>query len=209
MSAADEIARYFDLFKAGAITEAEFTAAKAKLLGTTTPPPANTPTDTRGAAALKTPPSQQKSGNNQNNNSKNNQRSQGGANPLQTAAAVATGVVGGHLIADRLLGDPSSDPATFATETITFENGDVMTGAAVEMPNGDVFYSITEDTGGEVINYSGTMTAEEVEEFNNDTFDTGSDFSGGAIVEHHHHHIETPVQDSGSDGGGFDGFDFF
>ena len=37
MSAAEEIARYFDLLKAGAITESEFATAKASLLGASQP----------------------------------------------------------------------------------------------------------------------------------------------------------------------------
>ena len=37
MSAAEEIARYFNLLKAGAITESEFATAKASLLGASQP----------------------------------------------------------------------------------------------------------------------------------------------------------------------------
>jgi hypothetical protein len=43
MSAAEEIAKFYELYKAGAITDAEFATAKAKLLGATATPPVATP----------------------------------------------------------------------------------------------------------------------------------------------------------------------
>jgi hypothetical protein len=186
MSTAAEIAQFFELFKAGAITEAEFNAAKAKLLGNTTPQNSGT----RGFAAVEKPLASKAE------QPANKSKSSSNPSPLQSGAAVAAGVIGGRLISDRLLDDPSTDPTAFATETITFPDGDVISGAAVEMPNGDVFYSITEDTGIDVTTYSGSMTAEEVNDFTNsgDTSDSGSDFSS---------------QDADVDTGGFDGFDFF
>jgi len=111
MSAADEIAKYFDLFKAGAITEAEFTAAKASLIGTPQPAQTATKNNVNGAA-----PAAGNNANGANKNPKNNpkagQKFPANANPLQTGVAVAAGVVGGRLISDKLLDDPSTDPAT-------------------------------------------------------------------------------------------------
>jgi hypothetical protein len=210
MSAAEEIAKFHELYKAGAITEAEFTAAKAKLLGASPTPPA----DTRGAAAIKPKPAPQ-GGKPQNNAPQTPQKNGGVPSPIQTGVAVAAGMVGGRLISDKLLDDPSTDPTAFATETITFPDGDVVTGAAFEMPNGDVFYSVTETSGLDVHTVAGSMTAEEAEAFVNDDTSGGHDFGGH---DHDvHTHVESYTYDSGSgaaesvqsDSGGFDGFDFF
>jgi hypothetical protein len=201
MSAADEIAKYFDLFKAGAITEAEFATAKASLIGS--PQPAQTATKNNvNAAAPAVGNNSNGSSKNQKNNSKTGQKFPANTNPLQTGVAVAAGVVGGRLISDKLLDDPSTDPATLSTETITFPDGDTFSGAAVEMPNGDVFYSITESTESSTQTFTGSLTAQEVAELNNDH----SDIGGG---DHYHHHHETSGQVSESDSGSFDSFDFF
>jgi hypothetical protein len=201
MGAAEEIAKFYELFKIGALTEAEFTAAKASLIGGSQT--AQTPT--KGYASGTTP----NVGSNSNNankkpqgKSKAAQRPAGAPNPLQTGVAVAAGVVGGRLISDKLLDDPSTDPATLSTETITFPDGDTFSGAAVEMPNGDVFYSITESTESSIQTFTGSLTAQEVAELNNDH----SDIGGG---DHYHHHHETSGQVSESDSGSFDNFDFF
>ena len=201
MSAADEIAKYFDLFKAGAITEAEFTAAKASLIGTPQPAQTATKNNVSGAA-----PAAGNNANGANKNPKNNpktgQKFPANANPLQTGVAVAAGVVGGRLISDKLLDDPSTDPATLSTETITFPDGDTFSGAAVEMPNGDVFYSITESTESSIQTFTGSLTAQEVAELNTDYSDAGG-------ADHYHHHHESSSQVSEPDSGNFDGFDFF
>lgn len=215
MSAAEEIAKFYELFKAGAITEAEFATAKAKLLGTAPTPPA----DTRGAAAIKPKPVDQ-SGKPKQGAPKPAQKSGGVPSPVQTGVAVAAGVIGGRLIADKLLDDPSTDPTAFASETITFPDGDVVTGAAFEMPNGDVFYSVTETSGLDVHTVSGSMTADEAEAFVNEDSSGGDIFDGLDNGSHdfgEHTHIESHSYDSGSnssadvstDSGGFDGFDFF
>lgn len=210
MSAAEEIAKFYELFKAGAITEAEFTAAKAKLLGASPTPPA----DTRGAAALKPKPADQ--GAKPKQSAPQPAGKKGGVpTPIQTGVAVAAGVVGGRLISDKLLSDPSTDPTAFATETVTFPDGDVVSGTAFEMPNGDVFYSVTETSGLDVHTVAGTMTADEAEAFVNDE-NAGMDEFGGHDYEVHSH-VESHSDDSGagssatveSDSGGFDGFDFF
>ena len=205
MSAAEEIAKFYELFKAGAITEAEFTAAKAKLLGAAPTPPA----DTRGAAAIKPKPADQ-GGKPKQSAPQPAQKNGGVPSPVQTGVAVAAGMVGGRLITDKLLDDPSTDPTAFATETITFPDGDVVTGAAFEMPNGDVFYSVTETSGVDVHTVAGSMTAEEAEAFVNEDTSGGHDFGG-------HDHSGSYSYDSGSgssvsvesDSGGFEGFDFF
>ena len=201
MSAADEIAKYFDLFKAGAITEAEFTAAKAALIGA--------PQSAQGATKNNAPVAAPATGNNVNGSNKNPKKNAktgprfpANTNPLQTGVAVAAGVVGGRLISDKLLDDPSTDPAVLSTETITFPDGDTFAGAAVEMPNGDVFYSITESTESSIQTFTGSLTAQEVAELNNDYSDTG----GG---DHYHHHHESSGQVSEPDSGNFDNFDFF
>lgn len=186
MSAAEEIARYFDLLKAGAITESEFATAKASLLGASQP----------GTSAVKN-----QAVGKAKENPKAVKKVQGNPNPLHTGVAVAAGVVGGRLIADQLLDDPSVDPAAFATETITFPDGDTFAGAAVEMPNGDVFYSITESTGSEIYTMTGTLTADQVQDFNND-------YSEG-IGSEHYHNVDTSIHDSGSDSEAFEDFDFF
>jgi hypothetical protein len=210
MSAAEEIAKFYELFKAGAITEAEFTTAKAKLLGAAPTPP----TDTRGAAAIKPKPADQ-GGKPKQSAPQPAQKNGGVPSPIQTGVAVAAGMVGGRLISDKLLDDPSTDPTAFATETITFPDGDVVTGAAFEMPNGDVFYSVTETSGLDVHTVAGSMTAEEAEAFVNEDTSSGHDFGGH---DHEvHTHVESYSYDSGSsaaesvqsDSGGFDGFDFF
>jgi len=190
MNAAEEIARYFELLKSGAITEAEFTAAKATLLGQQT----NSPSNTRGFAAIQTPPTPA-ANKPQTNNSKKAPKIQNNPNPLQVGAAVAAGVVGGRLLSDKLLGN--DDPIAFATETISFPDGDVITGAAVEMPNGDVFYSISDSFGPGIHTVDGMMTADQVEAFNEDYSNQGS-------IEN----ASTEYDNSG-DSGGFEGFDFF
>jgi hypothetical protein len=161
MSAAEEIAKFYELYKAGAITDAEFATAKAKLLGATATPPVATPS----AGAATPAPSAGKGTKPKGASAQPTQKAQSIPQPVQTGVAVAAGFVGGRLIADQLLDDPSTDPTSFATETITFPNGDVLSGAAVEMPNGDFFYSVTETSGVDIQTVSGTMTAEEVEEF--------------------------------------------
>ena len=208
MSAAEEIAKFYELFKAGAITESEFTAAKSKLLGTSPTPPA----DTRGAAAIK-PKTADQGGKPKQATPQPAQKKGSVPTPLQSGLAVAAGVVGGRLIGDKLLDDPSTEPTAFATETITFPDGDVLSGAAFEMPNGDVFYSVTETSGLDIHTVSGTMTSDEAEAFVADNTFESNDFSG------HDHggyaHSESYSHDSGSsaavdsDTGGFDGFDFF
>jgi hypothetical protein len=161
MSAAEEIAKFYELYKAGAITDAEFATAKATLLGATPTPPTATP-----SAGVATPaPTAGKETKPKGAGAQSSQKKPSVPSPVQTGVAVAAGVVGGRLIADQLLDDPSTDPASFATETITFPNGDVLSGSAVEMPNGDYFYSLTETSGGDIQTVSGTMTADEVEEF--------------------------------------------
>ena len=161
MSAAEEIAKFYELYKAGAITDAEFATAKAKLLGATATPPVATPS----AGAATPAPSAGKGTKPKGAGAQSSQKMPNIPSPVQTGVAVATGFVGGRLIADQLLDDPSSDPTSFATETITFPNGDVLSGSAVEMPNGDYFYSVTETSGVDIQTVSGTMTADEVEEF--------------------------------------------
>jgi hypothetical protein len=200
MSAAEEIAKFYELFKIGAITEAEFTAAKASLIGG-----AQTAQNaTKGYASGTTP----NVGSNANSDYKNAQgkskaakRAAGVPNPLQTGVAVAAGVVGGRLISDKLLDDPSTDPAAFATETITFPDGDIISGSAVEMPNGDVFYSITESTESSIQTFTGALTAQEVEDLDQDYSDVLGDV--------HHHHHESSAHVSEPDSGNFDNFDFF
>lgn len=211
MSAAEEIAKFYELLKAGAITEAEFTAAKAKLLGATPTPPA----DSRGAAAAPKPKQTNQGGKPKQSAPQPAGKKGGVPTPIQTGVAVAAGVVGGRLISDKLLSDPSTDPTAFATETITFPDGDVVSGTAFEMPNGDVFYSVTETSGLDVHTVAGTMTADEAETFVNDE-NVGMDEFGGHDYEVHSH-AESHSYDSGSststvvesDSGGFDGFDFF
>jgi hypothetical protein len=190
MSAADEIARYYELFKSGAISEAEFTAAKATLLGQQT----NSPSSTRGFAAIQTPPTPA-ANRTETSNSKKAPKIMNNPRPFQVGAAAAAGVVGGRLISDKLLNN--DDPVAFATESISFAGGDVISGAAVEMPNGDVFYSISENFGSGIHSIDGMMTADQVEAFNEDYSDNG-------VIDSSH-----TSHDSGGDSGGFEGFDFF
>ena len=190
MSAADEIARYYELFKSGAISESEFTAAKATLLGQQS----NSPSNIRGFAAMQTPPASA-ANKPQTDNSKKAPRIQNNPNPFQVGAAAAAGVVGGRLISDKLLSN--DDPVAFATETISFPDGDVIAGAAVEMPNGDVFYSISDNFGSGIHSIDGMMTADQVEALNNDYADNGVIDSSN--VSH----------DNSGDSNDFEGFDFF
>jgi hypothetical protein len=190
MNAAEEIARYFELLKSGAITEAEFTAAKATLLGQQT----NSPSNTRGFAAIQTPPTPA-ANKSQTNNSKKAPKIQNNPHPFQVGAAAAAGVIGGRLISDKLLSN--DDPIAFATETISFPDGDVISGAAVEMPNGDVFYSISDNFGSGIHSIDGMMTSDQVEALNNDFADNGVIDSSN--VSH----------DDSGDSGDFEGFDFF
>jgi hypothetical protein len=199
MSAAEEIAKFYELFKIGAITEAEFTAAKASLIGTSATPH-NAP---KGYAAVSTPNVNNNVNKNTKGKSKSAQRPSGIPNAVQTGAAVAAGVVGGRLLSDKLLNDPSTDQAAFATETITFPDGDTISGSAVEMPNGDVFYSITESTETSIHTVTGALTAQEVEELNQDYSDHQGD------IHHHHHHHDGSAHVSEPDSGNFDNFDFF
>ena len=73
----------------------------------------------------------------------------------------------------------------------------MIAGAAVEMPNGDVFYSISENFGSGIHSIDGMMTADQVEAMNNDFADNG-------VIDSNH-----VAHDNGGDSGGFEGFDFF
>jgi len=205
MSAAEEIAKFFELLKIGAITESEFAAAKATLIGGTQTSQNAAKGNPIGAGSDGSNKAKPSSKLNQNN-SRNGQKFPSNLNPVQTGIAVAAGVVGagvvgGRLISDRLLDDPSTDPAAFTTETITFPDGDIISGSAVEMPNGDFFYSITESTESNFHTMTGSLTAEEVQDLNHDY----SEDHGGS----YHHHHETSTQVSESDSGNFENYDFF
>jgi hypothetical protein len=196
MSAAEEIAKFYELYKAGAITDAEFATAKAKLLGATATPPVATPS----AGAATPAPSAGKGTKPKGAGAQSSQKMPNIPSPVQTGVAVAAGFVGGRLIADQLLDDPSTDPTSFATETITFPNGDVLSGSAVEMPNGDFFYSVTETSGVDIQTVSGTMTAEEVEEFIAEEPSVGDD----SVDSYSHDPGVSSTSETNYDYGGFE-----
>ena len=212
MGAADEIAKYHELLKSGAISQEEFDSLKATLIGGAAKgaTPAN---GTRGFAAVKTPvtPVEPIKPNAARDNG-NRPRIQNGASPLQMGASVAAGVVGGRLIADRLLNNEQT--VDVVTGTAVFADGETISAAAVEMPNGDVFYSVTD-----TVTYQGMLTEDQVNELTEGgEFDAGGDFDSGTFEGGTFEGGETGLvsfettsyeatYDSGGDAGGF--FDFF
>jgi len=212
MGAADEIAKFHELLKSGAISQEEFDSMKANLIGGASSKGAAA-NGTRGFAAVKTPvtPVEPIKPNAARDNG-NGPRIQNGASPLQMGASVAAGVVGGRLIADRLLNNEQT--VDVVTGTAVFADGETISAAAVEMPNGDVFYSVTD-----TVTYQGMLTEEQVNELTEGGgFDGGGEFDGGGgfeggdtgLVSYETTSYEATYDsggDSGGDVGGF--FDFF
>ncbi len=166
MGAAEEIAKYHELLKSGAITEEEFAQFKASQISGS-----SAQSGGRGFAAMTQPiAADSPTKSRMKDSTRPTPRIQNGASSLQMGASVAAGYVGGHLIADRLL---NNDQTTeIITGTTLFANGEMISAAAIEMPNGDVFYSVTD-----TITYQGVLTQDEVIEINSES-DAGSYNSG-------------------------------
>lgn len=151
MSAADEIAKFHELLKAGAISEQEFADAKESILkGSPTAP-------SRGFA----PQTMPIAGNAMNAGTRN----QNGPSPLEIGASVAGGYVAGQFLKDKLFNN--NDESTSAMEHMHISEGEVISADFVGLSNGDVYYEVSE-----TVTYEGTLSESEIQEMNQE-FDSG------------------------------------
>lgn len=156
MGAAEEIAKFHELLKSNAITQEDYEHAKSQILGNLAlnQPPNSNALQADSQTNHFTTPSPQPT----------TQSRHSGASPLQTGAAVAAGVVGGRLLADRLL---NNDETITTLDASLFGDGTTLAVNFVEMPNGDVFYQLSE-----TVSYDGVLTQQDITQLDQD-FDNG------------------------------------
>ena len=145
MGAADEIAKFHELLKSGAITQQEFDQAKNSILK-------NPGSEGQSRAfAPQTKPIQSKQ-------APVNHANQTSPSPVQIGGSVAAGYVAGNLIRDKLL---NNDDVNGSIDSSLLGEGELLSASFVEMPSGDVFYQVSE-----TVTFEGVLSENEVEQIN-------------------------------------------